>query len=84
MRLLTIVQFTSSIFQPNICQIEFRLPGNGQPKSAGDDFVQDLAPPGQGVPSGTLLDLPEVHFVLDLLYMCRVTHISGIAVMEHS
>ena len=44
--------FISSTFQPNIGQKELPLPGNGQPKSAGDDFVQDLASPGQGVPSG--------------------------------
>ena len=47
--------FISSTFQPNIGQKELPLPGNGQPKSAGDDFVQDLAPPGQGVPSGTYI-----------------------------
>ena len=43
----------------------FPLHGNGQPESEGDDFVQDPAPLGQGVPSGTF-GLPEVQFLLDL------------------
>ena len=56
-----LAQLINSIFQPNIGLRVFHLHGNGQPKSEGDDFVQDPAPPRQGVPAG-ISYLPEVDF----------------------